>query len=70
MSDQGAMRQLRSHRGPPLWTAAPGRWLWTDGCAVTVEHIHGGHTAATLYHPSPTHRASPEPPMRELAVTP
>lgn len=70
MANNDGLRHLREHVQVPLWTAAPGRWQWSDGCAVTVEHIHGGFTAETLYHPSDHHRASDERPMRELTVTP
>lgn len=70
MTAAAAMRQLRSHAGPPLLTAAPGRWRWSDGCAVTVEQITRTETAPTLYHPSPTHVPSAERPMRELEVVP
>lgn len=63
-------RQLSTHVQPPLWTAAPGRWQWSDGCAVTVEHIHGEYNATTLYHPGRDHQPSSEKPVRELQVTP
>lgn len=54
MTDKASARGLREHKTPGL-DARPGRYRWPDGCELTVEHIHGGYNAPTIYRMSDRH---------------